>query len=160
MFWLSTETCSVYLQELHLPYMICIANWRFSIVFVSISTWESLIRNFKTVAHRLRTACVHGQLCLTSALRLSSNRSDRSMIFQRQNKNPEKHRNHFSFGDVKLRLNICAILCLASRFAGSRKHSSQHSCVCFLKLTVPFWTSHLLWFFLALNIYYREFLAE
>ena len=103
---------------------------------------------------------VPGHPRLNSALRLSSNHSDRLMILQGQNKISESSVTNFSFGAVKLPLNLrnislFPILSLARRFATE----SLLLIICLLTLTEPFWISLPRGFF-GSNIYYRNFLVD
>jgi len=92
---------------------------------------------------------VPGQPILNSALRLSSNRSDGSMILQRQNEIPEKQCNQFRFRSCKTTTQSAQYFSISSvthTKAGSRKpvRESPLLSMSLLRLTESFWVSRLL----------------
>ena len=94
-------------------------------------------------ANRVFRACQYSAGILNSAFRLPSNRSDHSVILQRQNKISEKHCNCFNFGAVKLPLNLPNIaLFLISSLPRKPVRKSPLLSKSLLKLTEPFWISH------------------
>ena len=75
---------------------------------------------------------VLGQPRLNSALRLSSNHSDRLMMLQGQKKSLRSSVTNFSLGAVKLPLNLVT---------RTPVRESPLLRICLLKLTEPFWIS-------------------
>ena len=113
-------------------------------------------------ANRVLPACQYSAGILNSALRLPSNRSDHSVILRRQTKSLRSIVTDFNFVAVKLPLNLPKIaLFLILSLPRKPVRKSPLLSKSLLKLTEPFWISHVCCiFFLASDINFRKFLAE
>ena len=148
LFW--TEICSRYLQKLHLTYKFSFGNWPLSVFSVANSTWK-IDRRFKQ-SHECESRSAG---ILNPVLRLSF--SDITEVKQ----NLRSIVTDFNFGAVKLPLNLPNIaLFLILSLSRKPVRESPLLSKSLLKLTEPFWISHVSCVFLASDIYFRKFLAE